>query len=97
MTNEATVSAPITYVTEGPVAVISLNRPQQANAQNKELLVELDKAWDRAAEDDQVKVILLRANGKHFSSGHDLSNSGAQAQFEQDKAESGMMKLHARA
>lgn len=94
MTTEANVSSPVTYATEGPVAVISLNRPQQANAQNKELLIELDKAWDRAAEDDQVKVIVLRANGKHFSSGHDLSNSNAQSQFEQDKAESGMMKLY---
>ena len=93
MTNEAS-EALVTYDTEGAVAVISLNRPKQANAQNKELLIELDQAWDRAAEDDAVKVIVLRANGKHFSSGHDLSNSNAAAQFEKDKAEAGMMKLY---
>ena len=39
-------------------------------------------------------MIVLRANGKHFSSGHDLSNSNAAAQFEKDKAEAGMMKLY---
>lgn len=94
MTNESKASTPITYETEGNVAVISLNRPEAANAQNKELLVELDKAWDRAAEDDNVKVIILRGNGKHFSSGHDLSNTGAKDQFDKDKAESGMMKLY---
>lgn len=94
MSNQATSDCPITYETEGAVAVISLNRPEAANAQNKELLIELDKAWDRAAEDEQVKVILLRANGKHFSSGHDLSNSNAASQWDKDKAESGMMKLY---
>ncbi|MBV8346101.1 MAG: enoyl-CoA hydratase, partial [Mycolicibacterium sp.] len=36
---------------------------------------ELDAAWTRAADDVDVKVILLRAAGKHFSAGHDL-NSG---------------------
>lgn len=94
MTDAANEKELVTYAVEGAVAVISLNRPEQANAQNKELLVQLDRAWERAAEDEQVKVILLRANGKHFSAGHDLSNSNAQAQFEKDKAESGMMKLY---
>lgn len=94
MTDETSSSNTIEYTTEGPVAIISLNRPQQANAQNKELLVALDQAWDKAAEDESVKVIILRANGKHFSSGHDLSGSGAQGQFDKDKAESGMMKLY---
>ncbi len=54
------------------VAVITLNRPEAANAQNPELLDALDAAWDRAAEDPEVRVIVLRANGKHFSAGHDL-------------------------
>jgi enoyl-CoA hydratase/carnithine racemase len=60
-------------VTDG-VAVITLNRPQRANAQTMELLDDLDAAWGRAACDDAVKVIVLRANGKHFSSGHDLKS-----------------------
>jgi enoyl-CoA hydratase len=63
----------IEYETRGRVAVITLNRPQQANAQDPALLKELDQAFDRGADDEDVRVIVLRANGKHFSSGHDIS------------------------
>ena len=65
----------ILYEVSDRVAVITLNRPDKANAQNMALLDDLDAAWTRAADDDEVRVIVLRGNGKHFSSGHDL-NSG---------------------
>jgi len=64
----------ILYEVTDKVAVITLNRPQKANAQTMELLDELDAAWEKAAMDDEVRVIVLRGNGKHFSSGHDLSS-----------------------
>ena len=67
----------ILYEVADRVAVITLNRPQRANAQTMELLDDLDAAWSRAACDDEVKVIVLRANGKHFSSGHDLKSGMA--------------------
>ncbi|WP_280382649.1 enoyl-CoA hydratase [Nocardia wallacei] len=54
------------------IATISLNRPDVHNAQNMELLDELDAAWTRAERDPEVRVIILRANGKHFSAGHDI-------------------------
>ena len=54
------------------VARIVLNRPETRNAQDTKLLYELNAAFDRAAQDDAVKVIILAANGPHFSSGHDL-------------------------
>ncbi len=63
----------VLYDVDDFVATITLNRPEQANAQNFALLDELDAAWMRAADDDDVKVIVLRGNGKHFSSGHDLA------------------------
>lgn len=69
----------IDYETADRVATITLNRPEAANAQNAELLDELDAAWTRAADDDEVAVIVLRAAGKHFSAGHDLKSSRAQA------------------
>jgi enoyl-CoA hydratase len=37
------------------------------------MLDELDACWTRAAEDEDVRVIVLKANGKHFSSGHDIN------------------------
>ncbi|WP_409436452.1 enoyl-CoA hydratase [Mycobacterium sp. SMC-14] len=66
----------IDYEVAEKIATITLNRPDAANAQNTELLDELDAAWTRAADDDDVAVIVLRANGKHFSAGHDLKGGG---------------------
>lgn len=54
------------------VARIVLARPQTANAQDYQMLSELNAAFDRAARDEEVRVIVLAADGKHFSSGHDL-------------------------
>jgi enoyl-CoA hydratase len=54
------------------VARITLNRPETRNAQDTRLLYELNDAFDVAAQDDGVHVIILAANGPHFSSGHDL-------------------------
>ena len=67
----------ILYEVADKVAVITLNRPEKANAQTMELLDDLDAAWEKAATDDEVRVIVLRGNGKHFSSGHDLSSGTA--------------------
>ena len=67
----------ILYDVSDKVAVITLNRPHRANAQTMELLDDLNAAFERAASDGDVRVIVLRANGKHFSSGHDLSGGGA--------------------
>jgi enoyl-CoA hydratase len=60
---------------EPNIARIRLNRPERANAQDTELLYELNAAFDRAAHDDEVRVIILAAEGKHFSAGHDLSET----------------------
>jgi enoyl-CoA hydratase/carnithine racemase len=64
----------IRYEVADKIGTITLNRPETANAQNAELLDELDAAWTTAAEDENVAVIVLRAEGKHFSSGHDLKD-----------------------
>ncbi len=62
-------------IPEPHIARIRLNRPDRANAQDTELLYELNAAFDRAAHDDEVRVIILAAEGKHFSAGHDLSET----------------------
>lgn len=54
------------------VARIVLNRPETRNAQDTRLLYELNDAFDSAARDNEIKVIILAASGPHFSSGHDL-------------------------
>jgi len=49
---------------------IVLNRPDKANAQNLQMLYDLNTALDKAAADNDVRVIIIAAAGKHFSSGH---------------------------
>src|ERR1700722_15698686 len=68
----------IEYEVEDHIAVITLNRPEKANAQNRDLLVEPNPGWTTAAADDDVRVIVLQANGKHFSAGHDLGGQRPQ-------------------
>jgi enoyl-CoA hydratase len=63
----------VLYETHERVAVITLNRPERRNAQNPALLHELNSAFERAAACEDVRVIVLKANGKHFSAGHDIS------------------------
>jgi enoyl-CoA hydratase/carnithine racemase len=62
----------IRYTVDGAVATITLDRPHAANAQNTQLITELDAAFDNAAGDDAVRVVIVAAEGKHFSAGHDL-------------------------
>src|SRR4029079_8469306 len=65
----------ILYEVVERVAVITLNRPDRRNAQNPQLLRELDRAWEMAAEEKEVRVIVVKANVPHFSAGHDISAS----------------------
>jgi hypothetical protein len=63
----------VRYETDGPVAVITLDRPDAANAQTPGILKDLDDAWRRADADPDVRVIVFTTTGKHFSAGHDMS------------------------
>ena len=62
----------IRYEVDGPVATITLDRPEVANAQDTQLIDELDAAFDIAEADDEVRVVILAGAGKHWSAGHDL-------------------------
>lgn len=65
---------------DGSIAIITLNRPRQRNAQNRGLLVELDRAFAGAESDDDVRVVILRGAGDSFSSGHDMGSSDDRAE-----------------
>ena len=62
----------IRYEADSAVATITMNRPDVANAQSSAMIDEIDAALDLADADDGVRVVILAAAGKHFSSGHDL-------------------------
>jgi enoyl-CoA hydratase len=53
---------------------ITTNRPHVLNAQSRVLLMELDEALRRAADDADVRVVIIAGAGKHFSAGHDLGS-----------------------
>jgi len=60
----------------GPVAVVTMNRPEYRNAQNSAMTYALDDAFTDAVNDPEVKVIVLAGEGKHFSAGHDIGTPG---------------------
>ena len=64
------------------VARIVLARADARNAQGKRMTYELNAAFDRAAQDDAVRCIVLAADGPHFSSGHDLRDREPMEAFE---------------
>ena len=59
-------------VAESGIVRVVLNRAEARNAQDTRMLYELNDALDLAAQDDDVKVIVIAANGPHFSAGHYL-------------------------
>ena len=62
----------VRYQRRGPVAVVTMNRPEYRNAQNSAMTYALDDAFYRAAADPEVKVVVLAGAGEHFSAGHDI-------------------------
>lgn len=80
----------ILYDVEDQIARVTLNRPQYRNAQSRVLLNEMDDAFARAAEDRDVRVIILRGEGQHFSAGHDLGTPEQVADREEHPDEPGI-------
>lgn len=76
---------------DGPVAILTLNRPQARNSLSEGLLIALSEAWTAIAADTQVRAVVLTANGPAFSAGHDMKEltarradaDGGRAYFQQ--------------
>lgn len=58
---------------DGPIARITLNRPEKKNALNDQLITELKETLRDAAGNESVRVVVVDANGSDFCSGADLS------------------------
>lgn len=77
MTNQSTLPQfpDIRYEMPEPnIARIVMARPESRNAQSIAMLYQINDAFDIAARDSEVKVIILAGDGPHFSSGHDVKN-----------------------
>lgn len=65
----------ILYDVDGPLGVITLNRPKYRNAQDYRMLDEIDQAFDLAEADRNVRVLIVRGSEGVFSTGHDLGTA----------------------
>jgi enoyl-CoA hydratase/carnithine racemase len=63
----------IVYSVSGRVATITLNRPDKLNAWTRVMEQEVRQAMHEAAEDEQVRVIVLTGAGRGFCAGADMS------------------------
>ena len=69
--------APIVLVErDGPVAIVTLNRPDALNALSRALRSEIVKAFAALAKDDTVRAAVLTGAGRAFTAGVDLKEAG---------------------
>lgn len=76
MSEIQTIDDVVLYEVRDNIAIVTMDRPEYNNAQNSQMTYALDKAFQLATNDDEVKVIILAGNGKHFSAGHDIGTPG---------------------
>jgi len=77
MTASRTRAPAVLYAKDGPVAIVSLNRPKVLNAYNVEMRDALFGALTAARDDTEVRALVLRGNGPAFSAGGDLHEFGS--------------------
>ncbi len=66
------MTAPLLLERAGPVATLTLNRPESLNALDFSLMDALVDAAAEVAADDALRVVVIRGAGKHFMAGGDL-------------------------
>ncbi len=69
----------VTLSNEGPVSVVTLNRPERLNAIGEQLLTDLHEALVKAQADPATRVIVFTSAGRAFCAGDDLKEFGEQA------------------
>jgi len=67
----------ISLETDGPVAVLTLRRPERLNVMNAQMLDEMMAACDEAEADRAIRALVLTGAGKAFSAGFDLQAQAA--------------------
>jgi enoyl-CoA hydratase len=73
MSTDANEDVPVLLAEDlGPLRRLTLNRPASLNALSGELMDALDEAFAAAANDDEVRVVILRGAGRAFCAGYDL-------------------------
>ena len=63
----------ILFTTEGPVGYLKLNNAGKVNALSVQMIKEIINLLSEVAGDESIKVIVLKAAGRHFCAGHYLA------------------------
>lgn len=71
----------ILYEKKGAIAYLTLNRPEKLNAMDEATRIEIGQACFEANDDEDVKVIVVRGEGRCFSSGWDIAPGSTQPKF----------------
>jgi enoyl-CoA hydratase/carnithine racemase len=61
------------------VATVTLNRPDKLNSFNMAMRMECQRVWNEIRSDDAVNTVVLRAEGRAFSAGVDVSERAEQS------------------
>ncbi len=70
---------------DGPVATLSMNRPDKANGMTPEFWTELPRLLDTLDAEQSIRAVVLTGEGKHFTGGMDLAAFGSiAALFQQE-------------
>ena len=69
----------VTYAIDGRVGIVTMNRPDKLNAISPDLKHALVAQLTEADRDPATSVVVLRANGRSFSAGYDISPNPARA------------------
>jgi enoyl-CoA hydratase/carnithine racemase len=72
MPDNASETAPLRLAVQDGIAIVTLATPGNLNALSTAMLTALAGTFHKIAADDQVRVVILRAEGKAFCAGHDL-------------------------
>ena len=62
----------VEYEVRGPVALVTLRRPEQFNAIDAQTVIDLDSTFSRIADDSTVRAVVITGEGKAFSAGADI-------------------------
>ncbi len=66
------MSETVLFETRGAVGVMTLNRPESLNAMNPEMLDTMFRVAQRAADDPEIRAVVITGNGRAFSAGGDV-------------------------
>jgi enoyl-CoA hydratase len=72
--------------TQGPIAILTLDRPNRLNAINDQMKIEIADALQRVEADDQIAVLVLRGAGRAFCAGFDLRREDGETDVEHGAA-----------